>query len=152
VIGQLLDLKAFGRKTRGFDVARFVLRWSKDAQAVEIEKLSPQGRCSSNLSSHLGQRPLTMQDFRSWVRTSIERTQQHLQMLFGTVQPPALPALDMLGDSFTTREPGLSFLLLPDNHARLEPYVQEFIAAAKAQCIQTPGRQRPAANASTKPK
>ena len=31
VIGELLDLKACGRKTRSYNIARFVLRWSKDA-------------------------------------------------------------------------------------------------------------------------
>jgi hypothetical protein len=83
-----------------------------------------------------------MQDFRAWIRTSIERAQQHLRTLFGTVQPPTLPALDTLSDSFTARESGLSFLLLPDNHARLELYIQEFIAAAQAQFVQEPA-QRP---------
>ena len=31
VIGELLDLKACGRRTRSYDIARFMLRWSKDA-------------------------------------------------------------------------------------------------------------------------
>jgi hypothetical protein len=154
VIGELLDLKAFGRKMRSYDIARFTLRWSKDGQAVGIEKLNAQGH-SSNLSSnrlgqHLGQHPLTMQHFRSWVHMSIERAQQQLRTLFGTVQPPTLPALDTLSDSFTARESGLSFLLLPDNYARLEPYAQAFIAAAQAQFIQAPARRSTAARAKLK--
>jgi hypothetical protein len=81
VIGELLDLKAFGQKTRSYDMARFMLRWSKDGQAVGIEKLNAQDRPSDLNRSRLGQHPLTMQDFRSWIRTSIERAQQHLQAL-----------------------------------------------------------------------
>ena len=121
MIGELLDLKVCGRRTRGYDIARFV-RWPKDAQTVVLERLNTLGS-SSNLSSNLGQRCLTMQDFRFWIHTSIEHAQQHLRTLFGTLQPPTLPALDTLSNSFTAREPGLSFLHLPDNYACLEPYV-----------------------------
>ena len=145
VISELLALKACGRKTRSYDIARFVLRWSKDAQAVGIERLNAASH-SSNLSSnrpgqHLGQRLLTMQDFRSWIRTSIERAQQHLQTLFGAVQPPTLPALGTLRDSFTAKESGLSFPLLPDNYVHLEPHAQAFIATAQAQFVQKLARQ-----------
>ena len=77
VIGELLDLKAYGQRTRSYDIARFVLPWSKDAYAIGLERLNVQGR-SSHPYSNLGQRLLTMQDFQSWIRTSIERAQQHL--------------------------------------------------------------------------
>lgn len=70
----------------------------------------------------------------------------------GAIRPCAATyaALDTLSDSFTARASGLSFLLLPDNYARLEPYVQEFIAIAEAQFIQEPAPRHVANNAKPK--
>ena len=148
IIGEVLDLKAFGRNRdhRGNDIARFMLRWSKDCQAVGLERLSRDRYTDSSTNQGL----LTMQHFQLWVRTSIEHAQRHLRTLFGTVPPPTLPALDTLIDSFTAQQSGLSFATIQANYTRLEPYMQAFIATAQAQFIQKPGRRHATCNAKPK--
>jgi hypothetical protein len=139
VVGEILDLKAFGCKTQGHDIARFMLQWTDDYQAVRIESVrtNQQIQPIEGLDEYQPQSQplLSMQDFQHWVRANVEQAQRHLRDLFETVavEPPTLPALATLHDSFTARQPGISFTTLAMNKARLESYAKAFVAKAQAQ-------------------
>ena len=51
----------------------------------------------------------------------------------GRYQPPDLPPLQTLTDLISCRQPGMSFITLPENKARLEGYTQAFIRRSVAQ-------------------
>lgn len=119
VIGELLMLRNIGKGAQRRDSARVHLYWSKDLQELRIH-----------------QETLRINDFRQWVHTSIANAQAKLSQLFVSEPPPDLPLLSDLIDDVSCREPGLSFLTLPANRARLEACTQSFTQDAIQHFVQ----------------
>ena len=114
ILGELHRVRILGRHVRRGNMGRTLLFWSREDTVLTV-----------------GEQSLTMMDFRSWVQGVIAIGQQQLRRLMQDFTVPNLPSLDALSESISCREPGVSFLNLPQNRRRLSRCTQAFLQSSR---------------------
>jgi hypothetical protein len=110
-LSELLRLRRIGRKYGGYDVGRCLLFWSCDDSVVTIKRQS-----------------ISLPAFRAWVLAGLDSAASQMAALIGPwLSEPNLPPLGTLTELISNREPGMSFIILAENKARLEGHTQAFV-------------------------